>query len=300
MTGVEDQVVVAAVASFVCFGACWLWGVTHGGDASATDAYYGLGSLVHGGVSLLMTSDRTPRAAVLMVLVALWSVGLWQMLARRWLRHHKDGGDVRFQLVRERMKLDQGGLVWKTFGVLVLGQVVLVTVINLPLQLTIASGATGVTVLDAVGLLIVAGAGAVEVLSNRQLAAFKRAKAAGRATGTTLMCGLWSWSRHPNYFGNTAVYFGFFLLAMRDSSHWWTITAPLLVYLMLRWGSGVRLTDWLMLQKRADDPVYLDYVWRTSPFVLRPPRRAAVRGQTFEQPGRGVWRASRTDGRSGR
>jgi steroid 5-alpha reductase family enzyme len=116
---------------------------------------------------------------------------------------------------------------------------------------------------------MIAAGGAIEVIGNRQLEIFKRR----RRPGQTLMTGVWAWSRHPNYFGNTLVYVGMFVAAMRDPSRWWTVVSPITILLVLRFVLGVRMTDQLMLEKRAGDPAYLDYVARTPAFVMKPPAR---------------------------
>jgi steroid 5-alpha reductase family enzyme len=87
------------------------------------------------------------------------------------------------------------------------------------------------------------------------------------------MSGIWSWSRHPNYFGNAAVYWGCFLVALNNPRITWTIVSPLVITAVLRFGSGVRMTDKLMIEKRRDDRDYLDYVTRTPAFVPRPRSR---------------------------
>lgn len=266
----EMDVIAAAFAvSFVLFGVCWGYGITHGRDASATDAYYGLSTLVHGGITLLLWEDVPLRGVVLFVPSAVWSVGLGQFLLRRWVRHHRTGGDARYLLAVEKLQPGRT-LWWKTLLSLVVAQSLLVTLLNAPLQLAMMSERPGVRVADVLALLCVTIGGAIEVSANRQLEAFKRRSTSRQST---LMTGLWRWSRHPNYFGNVLVYFGFFLAAIREADHWWTAAAPCLMYGLLRFGTGVRLTDWMMLKKRSDDPVYLDYVARTSPFMLRPPRR---------------------------
>jgi steroid 5-alpha reductase family enzyme len=128
-----------------------------------------------------------------------------------------------------------------------------------------------------VGLVVIAAGATIEVVANRQLEVFRKA---GHPSGSTLMTGLWAWSRHPNYFGNTTVYVGAFLVAVSDPELWWTAIAPLVILYTLRWGilgTGVHGMDKFMLEKRAGNQVYLDYVRRTSAFVPRPPRRVEQR-----------------------
>ena len=91
------------------------------------------------------------------------------------------------------------------------------------------------------------------------------------------MSGWWYWSRHPNYFGNTLVYAGCFLVALSDPSRWWTVVSPIVILIVLRFVLGVRMTDDLMLEKRKDDPTYLRYVNDTPAFLPLPPPLRQIR-----------------------
>jgi steroid 5-alpha reductase family enzyme len=272
MTSQPDALLAACGLVAAAFAVLWAWGMVNGRDASITDAFYGLGSLAQGGLTLALWHEKSARTVILVVLTGLWSIGLWQALARRWLKNHAKGGDERYILAVEKFKPGKH-LWWMTFFSLVVGQALFVTLLNAGLILAVASAVHDIAALDILAYACIAVGGAVEVISNHHLELFKRNPA---NQGKTLMTGLWAWSRHPNYFGNVLVYTGFWVAAMRDTSRWWTIAGPLAIYGLLRFGSGVRLTEHLMLQKRKDDPVYLDYLARTSPFMLRPPRPPRV------------------------
>ena len=272
MTSSVNVVIASAGLTFVLFSAAWLYGLTHGRDFSVTDTYYGLGLMSQGWLAFALWHTHTGRALVLMLLATGYSIGLGQMLARRWVKNHKlHGGDERYVMAVEKFKPGKN-LWWMSFLTLVVGQTIFVTVLDLPLILAVASDASHLRALDVVGYALVAVGAVIEVAANHHLEQFKRDPA---NQGKTLMTGLWGWSRHPNYFGNVVVYAGCWAVAMRNTDLWWTAISPLAIYGLLRYGSGVRLTEWMMLQKRRDDPVYQDYLRRTSPFFPRPPRRPA-------------------------
>jgi steroid 5-alpha reductase family enzyme len=273
-----DIVLLTFVVSLAAITACWLYGLRHGNDISLIDGYYGFASLGHAGLTSLLWPDRTARGLLLTVLVGLWAVGFGQALARRWYAHRGTGGDLRYQAAARTLRMEHGYW-WKSYA-LAGPQAVLIAVLNLPIQLAIMTDAGGLRLTDVVGLAIVAAGGTIEVVANRQLELFKRSD---RQPGSTLMTGLWAWSRHPNYFGNFTVYLGATVVALSDPALWWTVVSPVVILITLRCGflgTGVSGTDKLMLEKRAGDPVYLDYVRRTPAFFPRPPveaRRPAPR-----------------------
>ncbi|MFB7828390.1 DUF1295 domain-containing protein, partial [Streptomyces hydrogenans] len=92
--------------------------------------------------------------------------------------------------------------------------------------------------------------------------------------GRVMDQGLWSWTRHPNYFGDFLVWWGLYLTACADwTAAALTLVSPLVMSGLLIWGSGKRLLDAHM----ADRPGWSAYAARTSGFFPRPPRRAADR-----------------------
>jgi steroid 5-alpha reductase family enzyme len=275
MTSQLDAILAAGAVAFVCFFAAWAWGMLHGRDVSVTDVYYGFAPITQGLVVYVLWHRHSERGAILLALTALWSIGLGQLLISRVRANHGFGGEPRFLLALEKYKPGKH-LWWISLLILVLVQAVLVTVLNLPLLLTLTSKYDSIAVIDVVGYLVLGAGAVIEVVGNLQLERFRN-DPRNKGKGRTLNAGLWAWSRHPNYFGNVLCYWGFFVVAIRDPHLWFTAIGPLAIYGLLRFGSGVKLTEFMMLEKRKGDPVYADYLARTSPFMLRPPRRPGIR-----------------------
>jgi steroid 5-alpha reductase family enzyme len=262
---------ITFLVSLVAVTLCWWYGTRHGNNLALIDGYYGLASFVHVVITYALWDDRSTQGLLVTVVVGLWSIGLGQALARRYWEERAHGGDKRYREAIESFGL--GG--WKSYG-LAAPQAALIAILNLPIQLAIMTH-DDMKAIGWVGLAVIAIGGACEVVANRQLEVFRKA---GHPSGSTLMTGLWGWSQHPNYFGNTTVYVGAFLVAMSDTDLWWTAVAPLVILYTLRWGifgTGIRGMDKAMLEKRAGNEVYLDYVRRTPVFVPRPPARAKSR-----------------------
>jgi steroid 5-alpha reductase family enzyme len=124
---------------------------------------------------------------------------------------------------------------------------------------------------DAFGLAVwVIGFG-IEAAADRQKRAFRRHPG---NRGRFITTGLWAWSRHPNYFGEIALWTGVALLALPVLTGWQyvTLVSPVFVYLLLTRVSGVPLLEARAEQKWGDDPEYRAYRDRTPVLVLRPPR----------------------------
>ena len=78
--------------------------------------------------------------------------------------------------------------------------------------------------------------------------------------------GLWRYTRHPNYFGECMVWWGFYLMAVAAGG-WWTFPAPLLMTFLLLRVSGVTLLESDIGERR---PAYKHYVRRTNAFIPGP------------------------------
>ncbi|MGD0142147.1 MAG: DUF1295 domain-containing protein [Rhizomicrobium sp.] len=107
----------------------------------------------------------------------------------------------------------------------------------------------------------------IEALADHQLTRFGGNPA---NSGRVLDTGLWAWSRHPNYFGDTVMWWGVFLVCLAASHAWWTAIGPAVMTYFLMQVSGVPMLERKMADRR---PEYAEYIRRTSSFVPWPPKR---------------------------
>ena len=144
-------------------------------------------------------------------------------------------------------------------------QAVDMLIVSLPIQLgSIPAEPAAVGVIGWIGAGLAIIGILFETIGDFQLARFK-----AKETGGVLDTGLWRYTRHPNYFGDTCVWWGLFLIAAETTLGLFSIIGPLLMtYLLLKW-SGAALLERRM--KRAK-PEYEDYVRRTSAFIPWPPK----------------------------
>jgi len=124
--------------------------------------------------------------------------------------------------------------------------------------------------LDGLGVTVWAIGFAIEVVADRQKGRF-RAEHPGHYIDT----GLWSWSRHPNYFGEIVLWIGVALIASSTLQGWqWvTMISPVFVIFLLTRVSGVPLLEKRADERWANDENYQRYKANTSVLILRPPHR---------------------------
>jgi steroid 5-alpha reductase family enzyme len=82
--------------------------------------------------------------------------------------------------------------------------------------------------------------------------------------GKVMNRGLWAYTRHPNYFGESLIWWGFFLIALSNIKNLWTVISPVTITLLLLKVSGVSLLEKNITDRR---PGYREYQQRTSAFI---------------------------------
>jgi len=201
------------------------------------------------------------RFMVMAVLLVLWAVRLAAYVSWRNWGH---GEDRRYQAIRARN--GPSFPLTSLFYVFFL-QAMLAWLVSLPFLAVLARPGAW-SALDAIGAAI-AGLGFVfEAVGDQQLAAFKGDPA---NRGKVMDRGVWRYSRHPNYFGECCVWWGFFLMAV-PAGGWWSIVSPLVMTGLLLKVSGVALLEKDIGERR---PAYRDYIARTNAFFPGPPKKAA-------------------------
>jgi steroid 5-alpha reductase family enzyme len=186
---------------------------------------------------------------------AAWSVRLGTYILVRVLRHHPVE-DPRYLTLRARWP---GALRFLGFFEL---QALLVVVFSLPFLVVAVNPSPRITPLEVagMGLAIVALIG--EAVADLQMQAFKRDPA---SRGKVCEAGLWRYSRHPNYFFESLVWWGCFLAALPSPWGWVTIACPLLMLYFLFKVTGIPLTEEYAVKSKGD--AYREYQRTTSAFV---------------------------------
>ena len=227
-------------------------------DVSIVDSLWSLFFAFGAFAAAATTSARGPRATLVLWMVAIWALRLAAHITRR---NRGEPEDRRYQAIR---KANDPSFVWKSLYIVFGLQALLAWIIAAPLFTAITSAAP-LNVVDAAGVAIWAFGFAFEAVGDGQLARF-RTDPANR--DRVLDTGLWRCTRHPNYFGEATLWWGWYLIAA-GSGGAWTLHAPMLMTFLLLRVSGVRLLERDIGERR---PAYRDYIARTNAFIPGPRR----------------------------
>lgn len=204
--------------------------------------------------AVLGTGDTARRVAFAMVGVA-WSLRLGLYILIRVWRHHPQE-DKRYRTLRER---------WPGPGRFLLFfelQAVIAVVFSLPFLLAALNPRPHLGLFEIAGLVLAVAATVGEATADWQAQRFKKNPANAAAV---VNVGLWRYSRHPNYFFESVVWWGFSLAALESPYGWVTVVCPLLMLYLLLQVTGIPLTEKHSLESRG--AAYRDYQRTTSRFI---------------------------------
>lgn len=229
------------------------------GRYNVVDAAWGLSFVAVAVVAALLGSGDVFRRFLLLALVAVWGVRLaWHMIGKSAGK----GEDPRYGTL---LKGDFSAV--NVLRKIFLLQAAITWFVSLPIQLSATLGPTPTALLPVLGVGIAAWVVGVlfEAVGDHQLREFKADPA---NKGAVMDRGLWAWTRHPNYFGDAAVWWGLWLVGITGWLSLSTVLSPVAMSYFLMYATGARLTEKIM----ADRPGFAEYRSRTSFFMPRPPR----------------------------
>lgn len=231
-------------------------------DASIVDPVWGLTFVLVTALAYWVGDPPGGRGLLLLALVTIWGLRLFLYLT--WRKEHEPGEDKRYAAWRKRIP----AFGFTSLFVVFLAQGVLLWIVALPVMLAMGdASADRAYPLAIAGTLLWAVGVFFEAVGDAQLARFKRDPA---NTGKVMDRGLWRYTRHPNYFGDTCVWWGIFLVCLEVPDALPGIIGPILMTLLLLRVSGVSLLEKTISSRR---PGYDDYKRRTSAFFPLPPKR---------------------------
>ena len=228
-------------------------------DVSIVDSMWSLMFLIATGTYVFLADSPGTRAMLVTVLVTIWAVRLAGHIT--W-RNWGEEEDYRYQKIRENNSPNFG---FKSLYIVFGLQASLAWIISIPLLIAVNAD-TAIGYLDFAGAALWLVGFIFETVGDLQLARFKsNPKNQGRVLDT----GLWRFTRHPNYFGESCIWWGFYLIAF-SAGGWWSIVSPALMTFLLLRVSGVAMLEKDIGKRR---PQYVDYIERTNAFFPGPQKR---------------------------
>lgn len=229
-------------------------------DAGIMDVFWGLGFVLVAVISFFSGTAAGLRPVLVLTLVIVWGGRLALHIGyRNWGKPE----DARYSKWRE---YNGRNWWWISYLKVFLLQGTIMWIVSLPLILTLTESSGPFTFLGYIGLAFWVVGMFFEVVGDWQLLHFKSNP---ENKGKVLNSGLWQYTRHPNYFGEMLLWWGFYLIAL-DSGYPLTIVSPAIMTFLLVRVSGVRLLDELLL---ATKPEYAGYIKSVNAFIPGRPRQ---------------------------
>jgi len=231
------------------------------GDASHVDVAWAVLIACAAILYALLADGDAAYRALAALLASVWGFRLGAYLYFNRVRGKEEDG--RYQSLRAKW----GERTNRNFFLFFQFQAVFVVFFSIPFAFIALESESGFGALVWIGIGVWAIGNVGTIISDRQLATW-RADPANK--GKTARGGVWSWSRHPNYFFEWINWCGIALVATSTAQSWiaWIVPAGLL-FLLFR-VTGIPATERQALRSRVD---YLEYQRTTSVFVPLPPRR---------------------------
>jgi steroid 5-alpha reductase family enzyme len=250
------QIYLIALASILSMmSILWIISIRNK-NVSIVDLFWGFGFVLACFIYFLKADGLESRKILLSVMVAIWGMRLSIYLA--W-RNKGKGEDPRYRKFRQ--DYGEHRYWWVSFFQTFLLQGVLLWLISAPLLgAQYYNTRNSLTGIDIIGVIVWLTGFIFETGGDIQLARFKADPA---NKGKVLNKGFWHYTRHPNYFGDAAVWCGYAIICISAGSYIPVLGSVLMIALIIK-VSGVALLEKTL---RESKPEYKDYIEKTSAFI---------------------------------
>lgn len=224
------------------------------------DVAWGLGFILLSWASLILSGHFDFKYILVSLLITIWGGRLaWHINSR----HKNKTEDYRYLEWRK-----QWGK-WfylRSYLQVFLLQGLFLYIVSLPILIINFNSKGSFTIIDLIGVLIWLFGFIFESISDHELSEFKKNP---NNKGKLITTGLWSYSRHPNYFGECTQWWGIWLISLSSSLWYLAILGPITITFLITKVSGIPLLE----KKMAENPDFAEYKRKTSVFVPLPPKK---------------------------
>ena len=185
--------------------------------------------------------------------ILIWTLRLGSFLLKRVM---DAGEDKRFRTIKTNPTQ-----FFMTFNLSALW----VVICSLCALTAVSNGVLEVKPIFYMGLLVFIIGFLIEVIADNQKTAIR---AVPENTNSFITTGLWSVSRHPNYFGEVTLWLGIAMMSLPylEGVQYWTLISPIFSFVLIYFVSGVRMLEARANVKWGENKEYLDYVKKTPIF----------------------------------
>ncbi len=223
-------------------------------NVSIIDIFWSLTILGIGWVYVVGSESIVMRHLIVLTFLHLWAIRLAFYLGRRsWGQPE----DKRYQAMRDARG---PGFRWSSLFTVFWLQAALAWLVSLPL-LFVFHANVSIDWIDTVAVTLFVIGLFFEAIGDWQMHRFRSDP---NNVGQVCDVGLWRYTRHPNYFGEAVLWWGFWLFALARSAPLWSVVSPLLLTFLLLRVSGARLLEQSLVKEK---PSYRDYIRRTPAFI---------------------------------
>jgi steroid 5-alpha reductase family enzyme len=232
-------------------------------DNSIVDVFWGIGFIFVAIISLILSQNFGIQNITILVLVLIWGV---RLTIHTGMRNKKHGEDPRYTEFRKNWGKYQ--MLGAYFQVFIL-QFVVLAILSVAIYNTILNfNAQELSIFAYIGIGVFVVGLFFEAVGDEQLRRFKFKE---ENSGKILTTGLWKYTRHPNYFGESLIWFGIYLVSIADfSTVLINLVTPLIITLLVRYVSGVPILERRYNQTNKEG--WEEYKARTSIFLPLPPK----------------------------
>lgn len=236
----------------------WLWAVKVD-NFGLVDAVWAFCFFIQGIIFTIMSDGSPARKTLLLIMIALWSSRLGFFLTRRIYSHHPTE-DTRYKHLRS----EYGENYKFRFLMFYFMQALSVSILTLPFIFVFKNSAAEINYFEIFGAIFWLFAVCGEALADHQMNTFRVLSKKNPSVGRTCNIGLWKYSRHPNYFFESNIWWGFFIFMMGSGVYWGVYSALIILFLLLK-VTGVPPSEEQALKNRGEE--YREYQRKTSMFI---------------------------------
>jgi steroid 5-alpha reductase family enzyme len=255
-----SNVVIIQVAVIIIYMTAWFFVAQALKRNDIADILWGTGFIVTAITAMALSNGITERGFLAAFLVVIWGV---RLAVHIYMRNRGKGEDRRYRKWREEWGRQA---VIRAFLQVFILQGLLMIIISVPVTFIITFGQNPFGRFDVLGVCIWLLGFTFEAVGDYQVVQFKRDPA---NKGKLMTRGLWTYTRHPNYFGEVTLWWGMYLIALSVPQGWTTIAGPLTITFLILKVSGIPLLE----KKYEGNPEFEEYKRRTSAFFPLPPKR---------------------------